>query len=112
MLVVRIELWSARTGARSELGVAVISNVGGTATRGNYSVELHRTFERAKQRRPPYRAATFKDFPRKSLGAFDLLLRALLWTMGDRNKKELELVRKSHASKGVDGPSSTSRDTG
>lgn len=36
MIVVRVELWSAITGEKSELARAVISNEGGTAQRGNY----------------------------------------------------------------------------
>jgi hypothetical protein len=36
MIVVRVELWSAITGKRSEIARAVIHNVGGTNTRGNY----------------------------------------------------------------------------
>ena len=36
MIVVRVELHSAVTGKARELGRAIIYNVGGTETRGNY----------------------------------------------------------------------------
>lgn len=36
MLVVKVELWSAITGQKSEIARSVIYNVGGTQTRGDY----------------------------------------------------------------------------
>lgn len=85
MLIVRIELWSARTGQRKELGCASICNVGGSAKRGNYAVEIHRSFNNLKARKKPWRSGEVFTFPRRSLGAWDLLLRALLSTILDRN---------------------------
>lgn len=38
MIVVRVELWSAITGKRSEIARAVIHNTGGTKTKGDYGV--------------------------------------------------------------------------
>lgn len=36
MIVVKVELWSAITGQRSELARMVIDNIGGTTERGDY----------------------------------------------------------------------------
>lgn len=36
MIVIRVELWSAITGEKTELARMVIDNVGGTAYRGDY----------------------------------------------------------------------------
>lgn len=109
MILVRIELWSARTGKVTELGVATISNCGGTVERGTYAVSLYRTLAKARSKAKPYRTATVTDFPRRSLGGFDLALRALAWAVGDRNKKELELVRKSHEEARHSSPSTLAR---
>lgn len=95
MLVIRIELWGAVTGKRTELGFMTISNIGGTGYRGNYEVRLARNLGRMRAGKV-WRTATLSDFPRRSLGVFDLTLRALLWAVGDRNRKELDLARKHH----------------
>lgn len=100
MLVIRIELWSARTGQRKELGCAAISNVGGGHRRGNYEIELHRSFDRLKERRKPWRKGKVSTFPRLSLGAWDLLLRGLLACVYDRNKT---YVREGDEAKGLPG---------
>lgn len=52
MLVVRVELWSAITGERSEIARMTIDNIGGTRERGDYRVRTMRgrsaeTLERA-----------------------------------------------------------------
>lgn len=64
------------------LGTAIIANDGtGTETRGNYNVRL-------SPRGAPlnvYRRGRVEGFPRKGLGAWDLLYRALKSTVGDRN---------------------------
>lgn len=46
MIVVDIDLRSAVTGARTNLGTMVIDNVGGTRTRGNYRCRMYRKGER------------------------------------------------------------------
>lgn len=100
MLVIRIELWSARTGQRKELGVAAIANVGGTRKRGNYRVTIHRHFYQLVSQRKPWREGRITGFPRLSLGPWDLLLRGLLATVYNRNKK---YVREGDAAKGLPG---------
>lgn len=42
MLVVRVELWSAVTGQKSEIARMQISNVGGSATLGDYHAASYR----------------------------------------------------------------------
>ena len=45
MLVIRVELHSARTGVVTEIGKMLIANVGGTETAGDYEVKLLRKGE-------------------------------------------------------------------
>jgi uncharacterized protein YjcR len=42
MIVVKVELWSAITHQKTEIARMTICNVGGTTTRGNYSVATMR----------------------------------------------------------------------
>lgn len=46
MIVVDIDLRSAVTGKRSNLGTMVIDNVGGTSSRGDYKCRMYRKGER------------------------------------------------------------------
>lgn len=103
MLVIRIELWGAITRKRTELGVISIANVGGSNYRGNYRVEVHRSLERLLARKKPWRTGAVTDFPRRSLGAFDLLLRALLATVYDRNKSYVREGDAAAAMPGTEG---------
>lgn len=101
MIVVRIELWSGRTGQRRELGCAIIANdASGSAKRGNYVIRLHKTLSDAVLRKPPWRSGSMTGFPRRSLKAWDLLLRGLLACVYDRNKT---YVREGDAAKGLPG---------
>lgn len=66
------------------MGTVEIANDGmGTAERGNYKVRLA-GFKSASSR---WRTGAVLDFPRKSRGPYDLLLRALAATVGDRAKR-------------------------
>lgn len=74
MIIVKIELHSARTGEISEIGRMHISNDGtGSATRGNYRAELMRrgTTHTAQ------RFGTVTNFPRLAYSVWRLVLRAL-----------------------------------
>lgn len=42
MIIVRVELWSAVTGERTELARAMIHNVGGSLDVGDYEAETYR----------------------------------------------------------------------
>lgn len=42
MIVVRVELWSAITGQKSEIGRMVVDNIGGTVQHGDYRCRTYR----------------------------------------------------------------------
>jgi hypothetical protein len=100
MLVIRIEIWPRgdHTAARS-LGVATISNVGGTLETGNYECRLFKAPEYSKQAetRPLHQMLTqplaketwrkgyVEKFPRRRLGPWDLVFRALGAVIRKRN---------------------------
>lgn len=81
MIRVTVELLSARTGKTELLGVARISNVGGTPTSGSYSAELTKRGSQTTA----WRRGHVQGFPRKRLGGWDLLYRVLHELVGDRN---------------------------
>jgi hypothetical protein len=82
MIYIKVELWpfGDKTKAKS-LGEMYVANVGGTSTRGVYKSLLKDSKGRA------FRKGEVTDFPRKRLGAFDLMYRALKNMVGDRNEK-------------------------
>lgn len=100
MLVIKIEMWPKgdHTRARS-LGVATITNVGGTTDEGNYDCRLFKSPEYSKQaeRRPldqmlhrplakeTWRVGRLEGFPRQRLGPWDLVFRALGELISNRN---------------------------
>ena len=90
MIVVRIELWpGGHEVNKREIGAVVIANTGtGGARDGNYAATLAARGQRAVpvRARRPWRWGAVLDFPRKRLGPYDLLLRALLVCVGDRNR--------------------------
>lgn len=88
MLVIRIELWSAITGQRREIGTVTIANVGGTKTRGNYEVKLFKNLRDAAKK-AIWKKGVVEGFPRLRLGPYDLLLRALAAMVGGRNPEAL-----------------------
>ena len=102
MIVLRLEMWPKGDAKRARpLGLATISNAGGTASRGDYEVRLFKSPEYSpalrKTVRPigemltrplsreTWKIGTVKDFPRLRLGPWDLLLRALVATVAGRN---------------------------
>ena len=69
---------------KRHLGTAVIGNDGtGTRTRGNYRVRL----SRRGQPDSTWKSGSVEGFPRTRLGAWDLLLFALVATIGKRMPK-------------------------
>jgi hypothetical protein len=82
VIVVTVELHSARTGKRTTLGRAVIMNdgTGGAGPRGNYDAVF---FRRGQNR--ALREVRVEGFPRRQLLVWDLLLRALRAGFGERN---------------------------
>lgn len=95
MIYIRIELWPGGDRKRAKLlHEGVVWNRGGTAARGEYGYKLSVTggFEASEDvmrtctmGRRVLRAGDVRDFPRKRLSAWDLLLRALKAAVGDRN---------------------------
>ncbi len=82
MIVVTIELWPhGDESKKKHLGTAKIANDGrGTLTEGDYDVVLSKT-GRPNQ---TWRKGRVTEFPRRRLGPWDLLYRALRNTVGDR----------------------------
>lgn len=83
MLVIRVELWSAITGDKTELARMYISNTGtGTTTRGNYVGEALRGRSTAQlDRRTVSKTAMIRDWPRQQRHVWRLV-KAMLETMG------------------------------
>lgn len=66
------------------LGVLDIANTGqGTPTRGTYSVRASKRGSSDTKSRP-WRKSVVKDFPRKRLGVWDLLMSCLVSLCNDR----------------------------
>lgn len=101
MIVIRIELWPCGSHAsRKTIALGTITNVGGTATRGEYEVKLfgagngqtediEYVYERLAQEprrvlnnRSPWRTGAVVNFERKRKGAWWLLLYALMDAVG------------------------------
>lgn len=79
MIVVRVELHSAITGQVSELARMNISNVGGTATKGDYHCETLRGRSKADlDKRVQQRAGNVMNYPRLSIHVWHLVARALV----------------------------------
>lgn len=93
MIVCKLEMWPGGDARRAyPLGTVEIANVGGTESRGDYDVRLHR-----RDGRGIWRRASVSGFPRKALGAYDLLMRALANAIGPRNSGAAELINRSLA---------------
>ena len=88
MIVIKIEMWPCGDSTQARLlGEGRICNVGGTAQQGNYSVNLLKSPEYAKEGNivKSWRKGTVTGFPRLKLGPWDLLLRGLVSAIGNRN---------------------------
>ena len=78
MIVVRVELWSAVTGKKTELARMRICNVGGTVQKGNY--EGHTFFGRssdALDKERVIRTGSIEAWPRLSQHVWNLVARML-----------------------------------
>lgn len=84
MIVVKLELWPFGDESKARpLGTAIIANDGsGSNGTGNYRVVLSKRGKKAGK----WKEGALEGFPRKRLGAWDLLYRALDVVVGDRNK--------------------------
>jgi len=83
MLLITVELISARTGQRSTLGFAEIYNdATGDEGTGNYVCKLYKW----GAGRRVWKAGSVSMFPRLKLGPWDLMYRALRDIVGSRNR--------------------------
>jgi hypothetical protein len=79
MIVVRVELWSAVTGAKTELARMHIANQGtGTATLGDYEGKTFRGRDAAAlDKEIVSHSATLEKFPRTAKHVWNLVARML-----------------------------------
>ena len=78
MIVVRVELHSAITGHCTELARMLISNVGGTATKGDYKIEtLRGRDKKALDLRNVMHTGEVKNHSRLALHVWHLVAKAL-----------------------------------
>ena len=78
MIVVRVELHSAITGKLTELARMRICNIGGTKTRGDYSVEVLRGRDKETlDAGTVLKAAEVLNHPRLSQHVWNLVAKAL-----------------------------------
>lgn len=78
MIVVRVELWSAITGEKSEIARMHISNVGGTENLGNYDCQTFRGRSAADlSRLNVQRECQVRSHPRLSQHVWNLVTKAL-----------------------------------
>lgn len=82
MIVVRVELWSAITGEKTELARMHVCNVGGDTRRGNYSGETFRgRSKEALDRRTVSKLGSVTNWPRLDQHVWNLVA-AMLDNMG------------------------------
>lgn len=78
MIVVRVELWSAVTGEKTELARMHIANVGGTETIGNYDAATLRGRSTSDlNRHAVQRQCQVRGHPRLSQHVWNLVAKAL-----------------------------------
>ena len=90
MIRVTIEMIPHGVGASRHLGVIEIANdATGTPEFGNYKVRL----AGLKSPMSTWKRDVIKGFNRKTRGPYDLLLQALVATVGERNKAVFEEIK-------------------
>ena len=83
MIVVKAELHSAITGEVTEIGRAIIANIGGTVDKGCYKIQVarrkpkHRVFSNQDTWDNPLRTGYVDGYPRRSYNVWRLVIRAL-----------------------------------
>lgn len=79
MLIVRVELHSARTGEVTEIARMYIANIAGSSTRGDYvAYSLRGRSKEALDKRVAQRSGHVRNYPRLSLHVWHLVARALI----------------------------------
>lgn len=89
MLVLKLELHSARTGEITEIGRTIIANVGGTNEKGDYTCRVSRKrkqFSNLDTWKEPLRTGDVKNYPRLSYNVWRLVIRALLSAFPEEKK--------------------------
>lgn len=92
MIVIRVELWPCGDRSRAQdLGEARITNTAptlfGDRSLGDYRVELLKGARYSRRPGEIWRWCTVRAFPRRALGPWDLLHRALGQMLGGRNSR-------------------------
>lgn len=78
MIVVSIELLSARTGKRSLIGAMTLTNdATGSELRGNYNVKVYRKHPNGGVSESVQRTARVEDYPRLAYNVWRLVMKAL-----------------------------------
>lgn len=78
MIVIRVELWSAVTGEKTEIARAHICNTGGTLKHGDYQAETYRgRSARTLSHLMVQRQGTVRNHPRLSQHVWNLVAKAL-----------------------------------
>lgn len=91
MIVAEIKMWpKGNAGNAYDLGRIEIINIGGTLESGDYEVKLYKSASHGATKPGVWRRGRVRGFPRKRLGNYDLILRALAACCGDRSP---EVVR-------------------
>lgn len=88
MIIVTVEMIPASGGPKRHLGTAKITNDGtGSVTAGNYDVTLSKWGQPGwgLPSRALWRRGRVEGFRRKQLGPWDLLYKALVACVGERN---------------------------
>lgn len=93
MIVVKLEMWpGGREEGKYDLGRIEIANDAKTTlkdrTLGSYVVKLFKSTAHGATKPGIWRKGRVEEFPRKRLGAYDLVFRALQKVLGERNPLE------------------------
>ena len=92
MLVLKLELHSARTGEITEIGRTIIANVGGSSELGNYLCKVARKqpdgseYSNTTVWKKPLRTGTVTSYPRLRYNVWRLVIRSLLAAFPEERK--------------------------
>lgn len=99
-VVVKIEMWpGGDPDKKYDLGHVVICNTGGTDQEGDYDVALFKSAAYSRKG-GKWRTGKVLKFPRRRLGPYDLLLRALISAIRDRSRHEVKALGEQNLSDG------------
>jgi len=90
MLVLKLELHSARTGEIKEIGRTIIANIGGSKQHGNYICKVakkRKSFTNKDVWKEPLRTGNVTSYPRLSYNVWRLVIRSLLSAFPEEKAK-------------------------